>query len=965
MNTKLNVVLAFFFLSVFQLSAQNGNIRGTVIDDATGEVLPGVRVLVEGLRTGAVSDIEGKFDISIAPGKYNLVVTAILFDTLRIMDVEVLPEQTKNLEVIKMGEPVMQVETITVSANKRTDTDLAVMTLKRKSPNMIDGISAASFRKIGDSDAASAMTRVPGVSLAGGKYVFVRGLGDRYNKTVVNGMDIPGLDPDRNTLQMDIFPTSIIENMVVNKSFVAELPADFTGGIIDINLKNFPDHKVTNISVSLGYNPNFHFNKDYLTYEGGKTDFLGFDDGTRDIPAENNIPFYAQIVGDPDGEKATRYKNILRNFNPTMAAMRQTSLMDYGLGFSLGNQKKLEKKQRTLGYNFMLSYSNSTEFYQEAEFGRYGLNADPTINEMEVRERQTGEYGLNNVMLSAMAGVGLKSLSSKITFNVLHLQNGESKAGIFDYRNEDQGAIFFGYQHNLEYSQRSLTNAQLMGEHRLGESKWSVEWKLSPSYSTIEDPDIRFTRYEDRTTYLQISTEAGFPERIWRELQETNLAGLANATREFKLFSRDAKVKFGGGHTYKERDFNIRTFMINVRNIDLTGDPNELFSEENLWPYNDDPTKGTTFETSFLPNNPNQFNSNINNSNGFVSAELNPLKKLKAIVGVRSEYYTQRYTGQDQLGINVLNNDVVMDELKLFPSLNLVLAMNEKQNLRFSYGKTIARPSFKEMSYAEIVDPLTGRTFIGGLFRDADDGAGIVYWDGDLVSTDIHNFDLRWEMYPTNSQTISVSAFYKKFINPIEIIQFATQAGAFQPRNVGDGQIIGGELELRLNLNGISEKLKNYSFVSNVTVTDSRIELSKTEYDSRVANAREGQTINTYRKMAGQAPFIINAGFSYNGGENGFSKGFEVGLYYNVQGQTLQYAGIVDRPDIYTVPFHSLNFNANKKFGKDQRMVVGLKIANILNDKKEEVFKSYNAEDQYFSRLTIGTTASVKFGFTF
>lgn len=966
MNTKLKVVFAFLFLTVLNASAQNGFIRGTIIDDATGEVLPGVRVLVEGLRTGGVTDIEGKYDITVAPGKYTLVVTAMLFDTVRVTDVEVLPDQVKIMDVIKMGEPVKMIDVINVSASRRTDTDLAVMTLKRKSPNMIDGISAASFRKIGDSDAASAMTRVPGVSLAGGKYVFVRGLGDRYNKTVVNGMDIPGLDPDRNTLQMDIFPTSIIENMVVNKSFVADLPADFTGGIIDIALKNFPDHKQTNISISAGYNPNYHFNKNYLTYTGGKTDFLGFDDGTRAIPAENNIPFYAQVVGNPNGDKAKRYKEILASFDPEMAAMRQSSLMDFGLGFSLGNQKRLEKNNRTLGYNFMMSYSNSTEFYKDAEFGRYGLNADPTVKEMEMRSLQKGEYGVNNVMLSAMAGIGIKSLNSKITFNVLHLQNGESKAGIFDYFNQDQGSVFFGYQHNLEYSERGLTNAQLMGEQRFGDSKWSLDWKLSPSYSTIKDPDVRFTRYEDRTTYLKISTESGFPARIWRDLKEVNMAGLVHLTREFKLFSRDAKVKFGGGHTYKERDFNIRMFMINVRgDMELTGDPNELFKPENLWPYNGDVTKGVTFETSFLPNNPNQFNSNVNNSNGFVSAELNPLKKLKAIVGVRTEYYTQRYTGQDQLGINVLKNDVVIDELKLFPTLNLVLAMNDKQNLRFSYGKTVARPSFKEMSYAEIVDPLTGRTFIGGLFRDADDGKGVVYWDGNLVSTDIHNFDLRWEIYPTNSQTVSISAFYKKFINPIEIIQFATQANAFQPRNVGDGQVIGGELEVRLSLNGISEKLKNYSFISNVTVTDSRIELSKTEYESRVANAREGQTIKSYRKMAGQAPFIINAGFSYNGGERGFADGLEVGLYYNVQGQTLQYVGIVDRPDIYSVPFHSLNFNANKKFGKDQRMTVGLKVSNILNDKKEMVFKSYEAADQYFSRLSIGTTASVKFGFTF
>ncbi|MBK6526392.1 MAG: TonB-dependent receptor plug domain-containing protein [Crocinitomicaceae bacterium] len=173
------------------------------------------------------------------------------------------------------------------------------------------------FRTTGDGDAAGAITRMPGVSVSGGKYVCVRGLGDRYNKTLLNGGDIPGLDPDRNAIQRDIFPTNVIDNMIVHKSFVADLPADFTGGIIDIGLKAFPEKSQGSISFSGSYNPNFHFNSDYLTYDGGKTDFLGFDDGTREIPAVNNIPFFSQAVGNPTGEKGLRYQEILAAFNPT------------------------------------------------------------------------------------------------------------------------------------------------------------------------------------------------------------------------------------------------------------------------------------------------------------------------------------------------------------------------------------------------------------------------------------------------------------------------------------------------------------------------------------------------------------------------------------------------------------------------------------------------------------------------
>ena len=955
-----------FVLSIITatLIGQNGNIRGGVLDANTGEFIPGVKVMVENPKKGAYTDIDGRFDIEIGAGKYSLVVTYNSYDTVRISDVIVEAGKVTVLDDTPIIESnIKNFEDVTITATRKTNTDVAVLSLKKKSSNMIDGVSAASIRKSGDSDAAAAMKRVPGVSLAGGKYVYVRGLGDRYNKTVLNGMDIPGLDPDRNTIQMDIFPTSVIDNLIVNKSFVASLPADFTGGIIDIKLKSFPTEKIRSFSIGTAYNPNYHLRNDYLTYKGGKLDFLGFDDGTRAIPAENNMPFFSEVVGDPNGQEAQRYKQILGQFNPNLAALRSSSLMDLSLGATVGNQHKLENYK--LGYNVVLSYSNSTSYYEDAFYGRYGLSADPTITEMDVRERQVGDFGVNNVLASVMGGIALKSNTAKYTFNIMHLQNGESKAGIFDFYNADQGAIFYGFQHNLEYSERSLTTAQLTGSYNFQESGWSWDWRLAPTLSSIEDPDIRFTRYEDRGNEYTISSESGFPERIWRDLQERNLAGQVNAKKDFELWGREADVKFGSAYTYKDRDFNIRTFMLNIRNLDLEGNPDELFRQDNLWGNTGNVATGTTYEASFFPNNPNEFNANVSNMAGYVSTQISPIQNLKAIVGIRSEYYTQRYTGQDQLGTNVLNNDKVLQNLGIFPSLNLVYAVNENQNVRLAYGKTTARPSFKELSYAEIFDPLTGRTFIGGLFRDADDGQGIVYWDGQLVSTDIHNFDARWEIFPTPSQIISVSGFYKKFINPIEVIQFATQAGAFQPRNVGDGEVIGGEIEVRQSLEFISERLQNFNLVVNYTLTTSRIELSRTEYESRVANAREGQTVDKYRDMAGQAPYIINGGFMFNGAEEGFFKNLEAALFYNMQGQTLQYAGIVDRPDIYTVPFHSLNFNASKKFGTDDKMRVGLKVSNLLNDKRESVYKSFGAEDQYFQSLGIGTTVSLKFSMNF
>lgn len=956
--------LSFCLVSLFIISmvhAQNGFIRGTVFDAEMGEYLPGVTVLVEGSTNGTITDLDGKFSISLAPGTYTLRISFISYETLKIEDVKVEAGEAHVLDDIGLKEASFELDEVTVTAKAVRNTETALLTIKRKSANVLDGISASSFRKIGDSDAASSMQRVPGVSVEGGKYVYVRGLGDRYTKTILNGMEIPGLDPDRNTIQMDLFPTNIIDNIIVHKSFSADLPADFTGGVIDIGTKDFPEEKIGSLSLSMGYNPSMHFNSNYLAYQGGKTDFLGFDDGTRAIPATSNVPFFSEVVGNPNGEKGQRYREILENFNPTMAAQQKNSFMDYSMSAAFGNQFKREKV--TMGYNFAISYKSESEFYKDAEFGRYGLSSNLDYNEMDVREFQKGDYGVSNVLLSGLAGFALKTKKSKYRINLMHIQNGESKAGIFDFKGSDQGSIFEALQHNLDYSQRSLTNLLLAGTHKFSGSKWDLEWKASPTLAKMNDPDVRFTRYENRDGKWAIGTEVGFPERIWRSLQEVDLAGLVNLTKEYDFRGLKSKLNFGGAYTFKERDYEILSYALNIRNIPLTGNPDELFSPENLWPYNGDANRGTTYEARFVPNNSNQFNATTNNIAGYISTELSVSAKVKTILGVRFENYTQRYTGTDQQRVNVLNNDVVLDDLGFFPTLNIIYSLTEKQNIRLSYSKTIARPSFKELSYAEIYDPITGRIFVGGLFRDADDGAGIEYWDGNLTSTDIHNFDLRWEYYPSNDQMFSVSAFYKNFINPIEIVQYATLTGAFQPRNVGDGEVFGAETEVRLSLEPLGSSMKNLRFLLNLTLTESRIKLSKTEYDSRVLNARTGQTIDDYRDMAGQAPFIINSGLSYNGGEKGFWQNFEAGVYYNVQGQTLEYVGIVDRPDIYSKPFHSLNFNANKKLGQDKRIQIGLKIENILSSRNESVFKSYNATDQYFERLDPGMHFKLRFSY--
>lgn len=307
MTNRILLSLIAVLGSIAYSFAQNGFIRGTVFDDVTGETLIGVTLMVDGTTKGTATDIDGKFEIQIEPGTYTLRIAYVTHAPLTIENITVVRGEVVLLDNIRMKENTAQLGEVVITAQLTRTTEESLLAVKRRSINVMDGISSTSFRKIGDSDAAAAVKRVPGVSVEDGKYVFVRGLGDRYTKSTLNGVDIPGLDPDRNTVQMDMFPTSLIDNIIVLKSFTADLSGDFTGGIVNIDIKDFPEEKTFNISINGGYTPSMHFNDDYLTYESGSTDFLGFDDGTRDMPIGRNeqIPLYADVVGSPDSPEAS------------------------------------------------------------------------------------------------------------------------------------------------------------------------------------------------------------------------------------------------------------------------------------------------------------------------------------------------------------------------------------------------------------------------------------------------------------------------------------------------------------------------------------------------------------------------------------------------------------------------------------------------------------------------------------
>ena len=949
-------LLLVFLLGVTSFAqTEKGIIRGTIIEDSSGEPLYGVAVVIKGTTNGAVTDFDGKFEIKAVPGTYDIQASFVSYKTLTVSGVEVIAGEVTVFNNLRLLDDVEELQEVVVTADVIRQSESALLTVKKKSINVIDGISSENFKKIGDSDAGSAAKRVTGVSVEGGKYVYVRGLGDRYTKTMLNGLDIPGLDPDRNSIQIDVFPTNLIDNLVVLKSFTPDLPADFTGGIVNIETKDFPDEKILDVSGSFSYNPGMHFNNDYLTYAGGSTDFLGFDDGTRALPDNARTRDIPNPFSNTDAEVGT----FLNQFAPTLGAVNETSFADYGLSVTYGDQMTLGNGNK-LGFLFSGNYKNTTEFFDEAAYGEWQNDRDPSVIEFQRAFTQSGALGVNNVLLGGMAGLAYKTQNSKFKVNVMRLQNGESSAGQFNLSDDDEAigkSGFIGSSDNLEYIERSISNVFVNGEHHLNGGGWTIDWRASATNSRQDDPDIRKTAYTlVRGSLLRfVSGGAGNPSRIWRELDEVNYTGKVDVTKDFAFMGRDAKLKFGASHVFKERDYAIFDFDVVFAGSvqpEWTGNATEVWTPGNVYP------NGNLFLRSGLADgfNSNEYNATVNNTGFYALTELSFTEQLKSIVGVRAEKFVQRHTGRDQQNVRSLDNEKVLDKLNFFPSLNLIYGLTDNANVRLSYSRTIARPSFKELSFAQILDPVSNRTFNGGLIPN--DGH-----DGTLVQTDIDNIDLRWERFMDGGQLLSVSAFYKSFNNPIELVLLpaATATTEFQPQNVGNANLVGVELEFRKSLDFISAAIDKFNITGNFTLVESRVDIAEAELRARNNNAREGEQIDETRNMQGQAPWIINAGLAYSDPD----RLFDAGLYYNVKGATLVVVGGGVNPDVFTEPFHSLNFNLNKTFGREENMTVNFSVNNILNDKQEQFFQREGATEQLFQSLNPGTSIGVGFKYSF
>ncbi|MFB6257880.1 MAG: TonB-dependent receptor domain-containing protein [Flavobacteriales bacterium] len=932
---RATAILTLFILLSSLLNAQTATIRGKVISGGSGDPLIGANILVLGTGKGASTDMDGRYSIKgISPGEHKIVCKYLSYkdDTIRGLKVEKGEVRTLDFTLHKSR---METEAVEIKGRKERSSDLHMMAKKRSSSQVMDGISAQQMSRSGAGNAAEAAQKVTGVSVKGGKYVYVRGLSDRYGKTMLNGMEVPGADPDRNSVQMDLFPSSILENMTIIKSYSPDLPANFTGGLVNLQTKDFPSELTFDYSSSIAFNPQANLKQDFLSQSQKKGDALALGAEARQVPqtVQNREVPGALFENDELLGRQTR------SFSKDFAPVRRPSGLDQSHSLSLGNRKQF--LGNSLGFVAGITYSRGFDHYTDGQRNIYQLpgpkNQEEGLSEQKVLEDERGE---REVQWGAIADLTYKfSDHHKIGALFMRNQNGNSTARQLQGRipEDAQSSNYRFHTRTQSYRQRSVQTLQIRGEHLFPSlSDLKVEWRGSRNRSTQKTPDLSYfsNTYllsEARngeppdTSYSINPAEYSEPMRFYRNLVESNTDIKVDLTLPFQWWDRKAIVKGGISYTSKERDFTEQRYNFSSYNVPYNGNPDAYFSDTNMQV--GDYQEGFVYmqDASALRNN---YYGEQTISAAYLMTEFDPTEGLHVSTGTRVERTRIRTRSADPG-----SPQGKVNQTDLLPSLNLTYRLRRDMNLRGGYSRTIARPSFREFA------PFPSFDFTGGLIRTGNE---------ELDRTLVDNYDLRWELFPNPSEIISTSLFAKDFHRPIERVTKPKAAHTeITWQNVERATLYGAEIQARKSLSFIDSCLANVKIGANFTYIHSEVSIADERLKELRAYAPDHPDT---RNMYGQAPYIVNAFLNYDNDE----LGLEGNLNLNVTGPRMVIVSQGGTPNVYDQPNPRLDLKVKKSLG--ERFDVGVQVENLLNPAnrwtqsfagKEYVFSSHRSGRRY------------------
>lgn len=923
--------LLLVFISHF-IVAQNGNISGTILDESNGSLLPGVNITIKELKKSITSDSQGNFIFrNIAVGTYELEFRYVGYQTKSVSDVAVTANETASLTVTLNSQKNVLDEVVITRTKAKTESVKSLLIAQKNSANVSDGISAESIKRTPDKNTSDVIKRISGASIQDNRFVIIRGLNDRYNAAFLNGAPLPSSEPDRKAFSFDIFPSNMLDNLIITKTASPDLPGDFAGGVVQINTKSVPDKDFQTITIGSGYNTISTW-KNQKTYEGSGTDWLGFDNGPREIPS--SIPSTAAFNALSYQERITVAKSFQSDWNINDNSFKPNTSFQYSIG------RHFEFKDKVLGMLFSVS-NNKTNTYSEVVLNEYE-NPDPTALPSVLLSQFNDKKYTEQVLTGALANFSLKfndnhSLSFKNIFSInstdfVTIRNG--KKDVNDTRVIDADVRWF--------TSNKIYSGQLNGEHYFAKPKIKLNWTGFYSNISRSIPNLRRNIYStanpnstdpaETIAYASIANNNGGPDygggMFFSENTEFIAGGRFDMSRKFTIGEHSAnEIKIGGFFQSRERDFYARQLQYNTLTQGGTFDTNlltlpnaSIFNVENMGQL---PSGLNGFTLFDFTKPTDAYNATAKLNAGYAMLD-NRYKRFRLIWGVRYENYVQTLDYNESESVKNSRNDKQND---ILPSANLIYAITSKQNLRLSYSKTLNRPEFRELA------PFGFYDFQNTFFTEGDT----------LKIAKVQNIDLRYEFYPGKGQILSVSYFKKKIDKPIEIIQTVNNKN-IRYKNANSANISGVELEFRTLLSSIFTN-ENTTVFDDITLF-ANTAIIKSDVD--VSNIPSGNPEKN-RPLQGQSPYVINAGLQYLNKDNGWA--FSANI--NKVGNRIAYASSEIEPSIWEKGRTILDFQVAKNLMKN-KMELKLNIQNLLAQDQIFYQNNYSKITKYGTFETLG-----------
>lgn len=867
-----------------------GELRGRIVSSEDGKPVVGARVFVSGLPVDIITDAEGAFSASLASGTYSISVVAGSYATQTLDGVEIVAEQIteRPIELTPAG---LELPEYVVLEPYIEGSLAAFVEERRTSAAVTDILGAEQISRAGDSDAAGALKRVTGLTLVDGKYVYVRGLGERYSSALLNGAQIPSPDPTRRVIPLDLFPTEILSGIVVQKTYSADMPGEFGGGTIQLRTRGVPDGFLLRSSATVGYGDGTT-GDDGLRYDGGGSDWLGYDDGTRRAPAgmlsESRLPSDALALQSLGQDLASQgYRVSPRDVGPNT-----------GFGVAMGDDFRFNEGAWSLGYIAAMRYANAWDSSDEAR-KTFSLFQDRLLPEQDFQRSKTQR----SIDVSGFGALGLKvGEHHQVTLTGLQLRQTTDEAQL------DEGLTGSGNNDritSLEWVENRLTGFQLAGEHSFPAfGKLAVFWQATDAAASRYSPNAREYRF---TFDEQLS------DYIFESFNEQRFEQLDDESRDYRFDLKyplslpggiETVLQAGAARMQRNRESSIRRFRFAGNRPS-----GPIFNfEDLLQPGNIGPS-GLRLQETTLATDSYTAEQQLD---AYYLAFDASWRKFRLNLGLRQEDIFQAVTTVRPFIPNATPEVGLLEETDRLPAGTFTWAYSDAAQLRLAYSKTLSRPDIREQTRANFVDPQLDIRVEG---------------NPDLVQAQIESIDVRWEYYFNPTESISVAFFRKDFTSPIELVSVPASGNLLQIRNADFATNQGIELDAYKSLDLLNGRSWMPGFLSRLPWEDVFIGANYAWIDSEIdLGANQGIQTNATRPLQGQSPYVANLSLAYLDPEGAH----EATLLYNVSGARISQVGVSGLPDVYEQPFGQLDFTLRSRLPWDG-WSARLRLRNLLD----------------------------------